>query len=361
MLQSVEQVGCACGSGAPYRGCCGAPLPSRSAGQLVGERFQLRGAPLARQEQALLDAVARVEHVLQQPSGDVGAALAGLSRQIQRGDLFDTNLLELACQLLLHGHGDELLALAYLVVPRPGQLPEPVVEGQSLRLHAFELLLLRLALLDDGAQRVTQTARFVVVPPVEVTRRLESHHRLRPGALDRQRYRFDRSGVQVVPLIDELLHRFTFLLVTHWGWPAGRAVLARQEIERVLMMRFDEGDQFDGLHACRDCGLLAPARRDLARGATALALDVNNIILAWPRLMGAVGGPFRGAALLEALPSWVGFLESLRLIEPKASRVAQTMLARSSRLLAPTLTETVRDRALAASVARLMRAIPAAS
>lgn len=372
-----EKINCPCGSGAPRATCCAGrdgastangPAPAEDwPGQAMLRELLDDILEAASVEDLKLDeesvrqrlrAIEVVDEVLQEPGSDVPLALSAITPHADPSDPF---LINLCCRLLAHSHGDELLEWLHQVLKRPGEAFELELDGHSPRAHAEALVELRLASLPDGDQRLAELGRFIPLDGVEAARRLAAYRALSPEALERGRYRMDRPGREVVPFLDALTRRFAWLLVNHWGWSEGRVVLARLEIERVLLTRFDHSSfAIDGLHACRECAMEAPARVDLARGATALALDVNALIVAWPVLMEAVGGPFRGAALLEALPLWVQFLESLKLIDAKAARVTQAMLARSTKMLAPTLLD-MRDRALTAASARLLRTPRAAA
>lgn len=312
-------------------------------------------------QRAVRVAIARVEAVLQDPAGDVRGALSGLAAH---ADVFEPRLFDLACRLLVHGHEAELVD--FLVAARPSSAApsEVLAIHQLIAVCAGEVELLRLAQLEDGAERVPEMGRRLALSVDEEEARLqiELHHQLAEGALDRRRYRQDRPGSEVVPLVEGLTRRFSHLLYTHWGWSLGRVALARLELYRLLLLRYApelvDAEHGNGMLLCRDCALDVPARQDLAKGATVLHLDVNGLILEWPSLIESLGGLYRGAVLLEALPLWMRFLESLKLVDPPRSESTRTMLDRSSRMLAPTLLRMPPDRALAAAAARIGRQEP---
>ncbi len=306
-------------------------------------------------------AVARVEAVLQDPAGDVWAALLGL---VPHADVFEPRLFDLACRLMVHGHEAELIQFLAAARPSPAAPSEAVAIHQLIAVCAGEMEILRLAQLEDGADRVEDMGQRLALSVDEEEARLqiELHHRLAEGAMERRNYRQDRPGTEVVTLVEALTRRFSQLLYAHWGWSLGRAALARLELYRVLLLRYApelaDAEHGNGMLLCRDCAFDVPARTDLAKGATVLALDVNALILDWPALTESPGGLYRGAVLLEALPLWVRFLESLKLVDPPRGESTRTMLERSSRMLAPTLLRMPPDRALAAAAARLSRSEP---
>lgn len=374
--------GCPCGSGRHPDRCCsrrsGSTPSSPRAADGGATSYQVTTAagerdadetdpgsppPVAAPREAEAEGgYLRLRQALQDPAGGVAAALSRLR------DPTDPKLPPALIQVLFHGHEEELLQWLPLILGPPGTVDfEIEVAGRSLRDVAGDLVLERHARLAGPPDVPTLRRALSAVgsPSIpELLRLFEARRRLPPEALRRDRYRYDRPGARLVPLLEALTVRFAHLLSAHWGWPAGRALLARSQLDALLLSRLDPRFDLEGLHACRHCALEAPARPDLGRGATALGLDVSAIIITWPQRLGDGGGPFTASALIEALPIWVRFLEALGLLDRLPARRLGRATDQLGRMLAGSLAAEaagLRDRALAAAAHRLSQGQPEAS
>ena len=282
----------------------------------------------------------------------VGVAQAGMAPPAE-GERAEAGAEAAArARMLYHGDGEALIEAAV-----SGASGGPAATAAAM---AIELLFDRLAAGPadgEGAGAARDGLRELgAAAEAEVAERTAARRRVPSEALMRTNYRFDRPGTELVPLLEALAVRFGFLLAAQWGWPAGRALLARGEIEALHFDRLEPLAALDEPTARRAWALRRTPRRDLGRGATVLLLDPNRLILDWPQRLAAPGGPFRAAALLEALPRWVEFLAGLRLLEAPRARRLGAVLERVGRVLAPSLRAEAEDPAVTAAAGRLAAA-----